>query len=94
MKNALLCGGRALGIEDEKLFRVLKTTEENLSAYGLYREGITIVDDVYNSSPDSIAERLRRLDAQWKEASCRIGDVLELGETAEADPSCIGESRR
>jgi UDP-N-acetylmuramoyl-tripeptide--D-alanyl-D-alanine ligase len=95
VKNALLCveAARALGIEDEKIVQGIENYRGEPQRFMVsYREGITIVDDVYNSSPDSIAGAVETLlMLSGKRHLAVLGDVLELGETAEEIHRRIGE---
>lgn len=57
-------------------------------------DGITIIEDCYNASPESMRASIDVLTAMAKESSCRatalLGDMLELGESSPALHESVG----
>ncbi|MBS4029654.1 MAG: UDP-N-acetylmuramoyl-tripeptide--D-alanyl-D-alanine ligase [Ignavibacteriales bacterium] len=85
--------GKYFGISSENI----KSSLENFRAYDkrmeiLKANGITIINDTYNSNPDSVIAALHTLQ-QMKTSGKKIivlGDMLEFGNTSEAEHRQIG----
>lgn len=81
---AAICVGRELNIPMEKIIggiRDFKLTAMRLSVEE--HKGITIINDCYNASPDSIRAALKVLFAAKSERKIAVlGDVLEMGDFA------------
>lgn len=81
---AAICVGREFGVPMEKIIEGIRSCE--LTSMRMETEqhnGITIINDCYNASPDSIRAALKVLgnvDCQRKIAI--LGDVLEMGDFA------------
>ncbi len=86
MHNALLCieAAREMGIDDHVIQEGIEHYRGESQRFMVSkRGGITIVDDVYNSSPDSISGAVETmLMLTGKRHIAVLGDVLELGESA------------
>ena len=86
--------GFHFGISPENI----KSSLENFRAYDKRMQienvdGITIINDTYNSNPDSVIASLQTL-AQMKTSGKKIivlGDMLELGEASEEEHKRIGK---
>ena len=82
---AAICVGRAFDVPMDKIIEGIKSFEltEMRMAVEEY-EGITIINDCFNASPDSIKAALRVLGSvQGKRRVAVLGDILEMGEYAE-----------
>ncbi len=91
--NALsaIAVGEHFGIVQEDIVAAL--AEFELTAMRLTIEkhgGITLINDCYNASPDSIRASLNVLGTEKGRRVAVLGDVLELGEFAEAAHRDIG----
>ncbi|MBM4166533.1 MAG: UDP-N-acetylmuramoyl-tripeptide--D-alanyl-D-alanine ligase [Ignavibacteria bacterium] len=94
--NALACAtvGNYFGIPSP----YVKSSLENFRAYDKRMQiekvnGTTIINDTYNSNPDSVIASLETL-SQMKSSGKKIiilGDMLELGETSEEEHKRIGK---
>ena len=84
--------GLALGLSAEEIragiahYRPLGSRGRLIST-GMLR----IIDDCYNANPTSMAAALRSLSRQSGRRVCILGDMLELGERAEALHTEIGQ---
>ncbi len=96
IRNALaaFCVGRLAGIEPEKICTALENYKTVGSRQNIVtRNGMTILDDCYNASPDSMRAALSVL----QEIPCKgrrvavLGDMLELGEMSEQLHAYVGE---
>ena len=93
--NALAAfgAGRCMGIPAERIIEALKNyTPAGRRQKVVEHEGITMVEDCYNASPDSMKAAIRTL-AQFPCEGRRImvaADMLELGEIAEESHREIG----
>ncbi len=94
MHNALLCveAARVMGIDDQTIVEGLESYQGEAQRFMVsHKGGITVVDDVYNSSPDSISGALETLLMLSGDRYIAVlGDVLELGEFAEEVHRKIG----
>ncbi len=86
--------GRKLGIPVEKCIRALQNYQPSGMRQHIVRAGgVTMVEDCYNASPDSMAAALTTL----KDYPCSgrriavLADMLELGEIAEQSHLQVGE---
>ncbi len=82
---AAICVGREFGVPMDKIIegiRSFKLTAMRLAVEE--HEGITIINDCYNASPDSIRAALKVLStAESKRKIAILGDVLEMGDFAQ-----------
>lgn len=82
---AAICVGREFDVPMDKIIegiRSFKLTEMRLAVEKY--EGITIINDCYNASPDSIRAALKVLSTAESERKIAIlGDVLEMGDFAQ-----------
>ncbi|GHU75658.1 UDP-N-acetylmuramoyl-tripeptide--D-alanyl-D-alanine ligase [Clostridia bacterium] len=84
VRNALAAAavGVTLGIDP----RSIKNGIENFRASKMRMDiintqnGITVIDDTYNASPDSVAAAISVLSVVKTRKICILGDMLELGE--------------
>ncbi len=56
-------------------------------------DGVVVVDDAYNANPESVAAALRALAAMRRPGArtwAVLGEMLELGETAQAEHAAVG----
>ncbi len=91
---AAICVGREFDVPMEKIIdgiKNFKPTEMRMAVEEY--EGITIINDCYNASPDSIRAALKVLGtAKDKRKVAILGDVLEMGEFAMKAHYEIGKS--
>lgn len=95
--NALasICVGRELGISPEKILHGIKTFEPTAQRLQIEEyKGITIINDCYNASPDSIKAALKVLsDTEGVNRRIAVlGDVLEMGGFAEEAHYKLGKA--
>lgn len=94
VRNALLCieAALAMGIAPQQIQKGLESYRGEPQRFMVSKkDGVTYIDDVYNSSPDSIAAALEtQLMLEGKRHIAVLGDVLELGERAEREHQRIG----
>lgn len=81
---AAICAGIEFKIPMEDILRGIKTFEPTAQRLAVEDyKGITIINDCYNASPDSIKAALKVLAAtDAKRRVAVLGDVLEMGEHA------------
>ena len=81
---AAICAGIEFKIPMEDILRGIKTFEPTAQRLAVEDyKGITIINDCYNASPDSIKAALKVLAAtDAKRRIAVLGDVLEMGEHA------------
>lgn len=81
---AAICTGRCLGVSIEDAIKGIYECEYTAMRMSITREkGMTIINDCYNASPDSIRAALSVLSgAQGERKVAILGDVLEMGEFA------------
>ncbi|MGN0162318.1 MAG: UDP-N-acetylmuramoyl-tripeptide--D-alanyl-D-alanine ligase [Candidatus Ornithomonoglobus sp.] len=82
---AAVCAGFHFGVSVEECIKGLKECEYTSQRLEIIEHnGIEIINDCYNSSPDSIRAALKVLKASAKSNKLAIlGDVLEMGDFAE-----------
>ncbi len=86
--------GQAYGLSAEELkeglFRAANTDiRRRISRHG----SITVIDDSYNASPESMLAAFEFLKLHaWERAILILGDMLELGEASEGLHKSVGES--
>ncbi|MGN1116779.1 MAG: UDP-N-acetylmuramoyl-tripeptide--D-alanyl-D-alanine ligase, partial [Candidatus Ornithomonoglobus sp.] len=82
---AAVCAGLHFGVSVEECIKGLKECEYTSQRLEIIEHnGIEIINDCYNSSPDSIRAALKVLKASPKNTKTAIlGDVLEMGDFAE-----------
>jgi UDP-N-acetylmuramoyl-tripeptide--D-alanyl-D-alanine ligase len=84
--------GEHLGIPLEDMQEVLKDFKgEKMRMEKKVLKDITIINDAYNSNPDSLTELLRTFKENGKRLIFVLGDMLELGERAEEEHRKIGK---
>ena len=90
---AAICAGLEFNIPMEDILRGIKTFEPTAQRLAVETyKGITIINDCYNASPDSIKAALRVLaDCEAKRRVAVLGDVLEMGEHAADAHYGLGE---
>ncbi len=81
---AAICAGIEFKIPMEDILRGIKTFEPTAQRLAVEDyKGVTIINDCYNASPDSIKAALKVLAAtDAKRRVAVLGDVLEMGEHA------------
>ncbi len=82
---AAVCAGLHFGVSVEECVKGLKECEYTSQRLEIIEHnGIEIINDCYNSSPDSIRAALKVLQASAKGSKTAIlGDVLEMGDFAQ-----------
>lgn len=90
---AAICVGRKMDISMEKIAEGIRTFELTKMRLAVEEyNGITIINDCYNASPDSIKAALGVLStAECKRRVAVLGDVLEMGEYAKDAHYALGE---
>lgn len=90
---AAICVGREFGIEPDKIADGIKNFELTKMRLAVEEyNGITIINDCYNASPDSIKAALEVLSfADDKRKIAVLGDVLEMGEYAKDAHYSLGK---
>lgn len=91
--NALAAfgAGHLLGYEPALLAKGLESFEGDGRRWFIEEvAGITVIDDSYNASPDSMAAALKVLAAKPKRRVAVLGDMLELGNMEEQGHRQVG----
>jgi UDP-N-acetylmuramoyl-tripeptide--D-alanyl-D-alanine ligase len=92
---AAVATARYFGVEFEHIlsaFQNLRTHKMRLEITSL-KEGITVIDDAYNASPDSVVSAISVLkDLPGKRKIAILGDMLELGDYSEYAHSFVGKA--
>lgn len=84
--------GEHLKVPLEDIQEVLKNFKgEKMRMEKKSIKGITIINDAYNSNPDSLSELLKTFKEDGKRLIFVLGDMLELGERAEEEHRRIGK---
>ncbi|MBQ5321778.1 MAG: UDP-N-acetylmuramoyl-tripeptide--D-alanyl-D-alanine ligase [Oscillospiraceae bacterium] len=85
---------KSFGLNPEASVRGLKNFESSGSRQKIYKHnGVTIIEDCYNASPDSMKAALwvlKNIKAERKIAV--LGDMLELGEISEESHRAVGKT--
>lgn len=91
---AAICVGRQLGIDTDDAIKGIYECEYTAMRMSVTQEkGMTIINDCYNASPDSIRAALSVLDGTKAERKIAVlGDVLEMGEFAKDAHYDLGKS--
>ena len=96
--NALLAGGIGLelGVSPLEIKEALETvTAIDKRMEISERKGVTIINDAYNSNPESLRAAIDYLDGLSRSGNSRkflvIGDMLELGEHSQEEHRRIGQ---
>ena len=77
--------GLAMGLTDEEIVQGIAAYEPvGRRARRVQTDRLTIIDDCYNANPTSTASAIRSLCAGEGRKVCILGDMLELGDDAEA----------
>ena len=96
--NALasICVGHAMGVSMQDIIDGIREFQlTNMRMEIKHLGGLTVIDDCYNAAPDSIKAALSVLkDAKSVRRIAVLGDVLEMGDFAEAQLYGIGENMR
>ncbi len=85
--------GLKFGVKPERIkFALERFTSSKRRMEVLDIEGVTILDDTYNSNPDSATAALQTLAAMYCEGKkiAVLGEMLELGERSSEEHSKIG----
>ncbi len=95
VSNALaaLTVGYILELDLSQMQEGLKSSELTAGRFQVLHtgEGMTVIDDTYNANPSSVRAALRVLaDLEKPKKVAVLGDMLELGETAEEAHLAIG----
>jgi len=92
---AAVAVARHFGVEFEQIinaFQSIKTHKMRLEISNL-NGGITVIDDAYNASPDSVVSALSVLkDLPGKRKIAILGDMLELGKYSEYAHRFVGKA--
>lgn len=91
---AAICVGREFGVPMDKILEGIRTFEPTAQRLAIENyNGITIINDCYNASPDSIKAALNVLkDTKADRRVAILGDVLEMGDYAEEAHYKLGEA--
>lgn len=91
---AAICAGIQLDIDVEEAIKGIYECEYTAMRMSItYEKGMTIINDCYNASPDSIRAALAVLDGTDTQRKIAIlGDVLEMGEFAKDAHYDLGKS--
>lgn len=96
INNALaaVCAGLNLGISEEKIAIGLRDCVYTASRLEITEhKGMELINDCYNSSPDSVRAALKVMKDTLKERKVAIlGDILEMGEYAKDAHLGLGKS--
>ena len=80
--TAAFAAGILLGVDSEKAAMALRSYQPSgMRQHVVKRDGITVIEDCYNASPDSVQaalDTLKRMPCQGKRIAV-LGDMLELG---------------
>ncbi|MCO7136340.1 UDP-N-acetylmuramoyl-tripeptide--D-alanyl-D-alanine ligase [[Clostridium] leptum] len=80
--TAAFAAGILLGVDSEKAAMALRGYQPSgMRQHVVKRDGITVIEDCYNASPDSVQaalDTLKRMPCQGKRIAV-LGDMLELG---------------
>ena len=88
---AAVAVGLALGVSPENIQKKLAAFHNMAGRQEIIRAGkYTIIKDCYNAGPESMAAALRVLGNQHGRKIAVLGDMLELGDCAEAEHYKIG----
>ena len=81
-----------MGATKEEIKAALPHISANDGRYRLIRlGGLTVYDDSYNSSPESVIGAIKHIKLTSKEFSAVIGDILELGDMSESIHRSLGK---
>ncbi len=96
VRNALAAigAGTALGLDIEKIQRGLMTYKNAPMRQQIYNlEGITLIDDSYNASPEATIVSLDVLKSiSGGKSIALLADMLELGKQAESEHYAVGKA--
>ena len=88
---AAVAVGLKLGVPSEKIGESLKSFRNMAGRQNIYeKNGFTIIDDCYNAGPESMAAALNVLGNRPGRHIAVLGDMLELGDCAQAEHYKIG----
>ena len=88
---AAVAVGLALQVPQEKIAEKLRDFHNMEGRQEVFTaQGMTIIKDCYNAGPESMTAALRVLGAQKGRKIAVLGDMLELGDCAEAEHYRIG----
>lgn len=91
---AAVCVGLEFGIEPEKIVNGIESFELTKMRMAVEKEGgITLINDCYNASPDSVRASLKVLaSAEGKRKIAVLGDILEMGGFAKDAHTALGKA--
>jgi len=92
---AAIATARHFGVDYEEILNVLANirTHKMRLEVAVLKGGITIIDDAYNASPDSVISAIEVLkDLSGKRKIAILGDMLELGEYSEYAHRFVGKA--
>ncbi|HET8859422.1 UDP-N-acetylmuramoyl-tripeptide--D-alanyl-D-alanine ligase [Marivirga sp.] len=90
---AALCIGKYFDVSMEKAIKATQEyMPENMRSQMIKTDNYTILLDAYNANPDSMELAIKSLSAiENTESVVILGDMLELGDTAELEHEKLGE---
>lgn len=91
---AAVCVGKLFGVTTDECIKGLKECEYTSSRLEIINEnGIEIINDCYNSSPDSVRAALKvQQNTLCKRKVAVLGDILEMGEYAKEEHYKLGKA--
>ena len=88
---AAICVGLKLAVPSERIAESLRSFQNMSGRQEIYREGdYTIIKDCYNAGPESMAAALGVLGNRPGRRIAVLGDMLELGDCAQAEHYKVG----
>ncbi|MDR2899295.1 MAG: UDP-N-acetylmuramoyl-tripeptide--D-alanyl-D-alanine ligase [Clostridiales bacterium] len=89
---AAVCCGKIYDIKNEDIeggIREFKPSQNRMDRF-VTQSGIAVINDVYNSSPDSVKAMIGTFENVTGRKACILGDMLELGDKSQILHSDIG----
>ncbi|MEF2836695.1 MAG: UDP-N-acetylmuramoyl-tripeptide--D-alanyl-D-alanine ligase [Oscillospiraceae bacterium] len=88
---AAICVGLKLAVPSDRIAESLRSFQNMSGRQEIYREGdYTIIKDCYNAGPESMAAALGVLGNRPGRRIAVLGDMLELGDCAQAEHYKVG----
>lgn len=89
---AAICVGMEFDIEPEKIIHGIEDFQLTAMRMSIEKHGaITVINDCYNASPDSVRASLKVLSsAEGKRKIAVLGDILEMGDFAKDAHTALG----